>query len=253
VTNDEKILTDEKEPRELVKDEVSDLLPLYGLNNPTKESIKEALEEHFAKFGHVGFNSSADEEAVDSFYGHLTKNSREYLKAELAFAKDLLERDLSAVVEQGYIRAKAVLPQEDYENPQTVFVMNGQRTDAKVMGDGQFGVNLQNLFNKVYSRESNTYDKPEALDKILNFCAHEGNHVLLKQVEHTGERSANWLVNVAFGEGLATFAQTGFDFPWSEDYLKDSQFWLETVKQVAGANDANTRTEILQKSVRMEL
>ena len=230
MTKDEKPLNDEAEPKEPIKDETTDLLGLYKLGSPTKDDIKTALEQHYARFGRVGFNAEVDENTVDNFYSHFTRNSREYLEAELHFIQEVLASDLADIAEQGYSRARILLPEQEYQTPQAVFLLNGKRTDAKVIGNGQFGINLQNLFSKAYSRETKTYNMQRAVRIIRNNAAHEATHVLVEQIEHSEDDRVNSLISGAFNEGLATFAQEELDFAWSRDYLRDSENTLEIIR-----------------------
>jgi hypothetical protein len=230
MSKDEKPINDEAEPKELSKDETTDLLELYKLEKPTREDIKAALKQHYAEFGRVGFKSEVDEDTVDNFYSHFTRNPKEYLEAELHFIQEIMESDLTSLVTQGYARAYNLVPEQEYQTPQAVFLMNGKRTDAKVMGNGQFGINLQNLFSKAYSRESKTYNMQRARCIIRNNSAHEATHVLVEQVEHSEDDKVNSLIGGAFNEGLATFAQEELDFAWSMDYLRDSENTLEIIR-----------------------
>lgn len=230
MSSNEKQKIDEAEPKEIIKDETTDLLGLYKLEKPTREDIKSALDLHYARFGRVGFNSEVDTATVDNLYSHFTRNPREYLETEVRFIQEVLASDLAGLAEQGYARARVLLPEQEYQTPQAVFLLNGIRTDAKVMGDGQFGINLQNLFNKAYSRENKTYNMQRALRIIRNNSAHEATHVLVEQIEHSEGDKVNSLIVGAFNEGLATFAQVELDFAWSMDYLRDSENTLEIIR-----------------------
>lgn len=228
--SDEKPVIQKTEPKEIIKDEVSDLLGIYALKKPTREDIKGYLERHFANCGRIGFNSKADEDTVDNFYLYFTKKPREYLEAELKLIQEIMASNLGGLVEQGYARAYNVVPEQEYQTPQAVFLLNGRRTDAKVLGNGQFGLNLQNLFSKTYSKETKTYNMQRAMRIIRNNSAHEATHVLLEQIEHTEGEKVNSLIGGAFNEGLATFAQFELDFAWSRDYLQDSENTLEIIR-----------------------
>jgi len=252
MSSNEKSTPTEAEPRELIREETSDLLELYKLENPSREDVKTLLEQHYARFGRVGFNSEVDNATIDNFYTYFTEKPHEYLAAELHFIQELLANDLNVVVEQGFTRSQALLPKQEYQAPQAVFLINGKRTDAKVLGNGQFGINLQNLFNKVYPGEGRTYDIKKAYDIVLNNCAHEGTHILEEQVEHTEKGKVNWAIRGAFSEGLATFSEKSFHFLWSDDYTKDSLTTLEIIKKLNPEITDAEKKEVITHICNME-
>lgn len=229
-----------------VLNEYSDLVHLYEIPELNKEQIETALKEHYTKYGRVGFNQDYSSESVDALYSHFTKNSKKYLSSELQFIKNLESTDMSKNIEAGLVRAKSVFSQTFKEDPQLVLLLNGDFTDAKVLkAKNQFGVNLQNLFSKIYDPDSNSYDMEMALGIIESNCAHEGNHVYVKALENTWEYSKNWIVDVCFIEGLATFVETQHH-PWHEEYLKDNAFWKNTVSKAISATTDRERVEVLR-------
>src|SRR4030042_4875016 len=228
----ESLISEEKSQKGLIEDETFDLLSLYDIEHPTKEDVTNLLDQHHDRFGRIGFNSPFNNETVDYVHRYFTHAPKEYLNVERDFIREVMSSDLQSVIGEGIIRARSLVPEQEYESPQAVLLLNGKRTDAKVLGNRQFGINLQNLFGKVYSRESSTYNLQKALQIIKNNSAHEATHILEEQVEHTENVKLSNLIVAAFNEGLATFSEESHYFPWSEDYLNDSENTIEIIKEV---------------------
>ncbi len=228
----------------LIEDQTSDLLELYSLENPSRHKVQYLLARHFETFGNVGFGSTMSELLVEVFYNHFTKNSPEYLKTECRFINEFQALDLDKLAEEAFLRAKSVLPDRFYESPQVILLMNGKVTDAKVMGRSRFGINLQNLFAKIY-KGGEAYDLDKAKKTFACLVVHEANHIFLRQGGFLIGGKSNWLVEIAFIEGLATFVQPTLMMTWSSDYIQNFSAWLAIVKRAIAAQDDMSRRAVI--------
>ncbi len=214
-----------------IKDEVSDLLPLYELANPTIDDVVRIVQKHFEQFDRVGFGERTVAEFSEDFYHYLTNLAAANKAAQYQFIKSFLENDWDDLCQKSFAVSKKVLPEFTYKDPTVVFVLNGPSTDAKVMSETEFGINL----NILYQRSSWELAKGQAqvegaVHIVASNIAHEANHLFFKQLE-VDMASRLPLLQSAFVEGLATFVEN-HHHPMHEAYIKEKDLWLRVLSAI---------------------
>jgi len=231
-----------EKPAFCFKDEFSDLLALYDKPDITRKEVKEILDNHSERYGRLGFKEL--ENPVEIFYNHLHKISEEHRQDERKFLLDISSVETNDALVSGINKARTFFP-GNLLDPKPVLFFCGPGTNAKVLENGEFGINLCNLFERVYKPDERKYDIEDVRARIESLSMHESTHIFSYQLEGDKQKVRS-LVHVAFGEGLATFVEERHH-TWHDDYVNDSEFFIDVVKKAVRPDSQEVMRDTLQE------
>jgi hypothetical protein len=227
-----------------IKDQVTGLLELYAFPQLGGQQILDILKNHFHTHGRLGrFTKYNDAEKLAfEIHDYIKSLSDLELEKERRFYTQFLSKDLSSQILGGFKRAKQVMPDINYEDPTIIFTLDGPLGDARALGPREFAINLTNLYRGVRHLSENV-GLDRACSKIETMVAHEANHIYLKQI--TGrDKSAHWLYDTAFDEGLATLVEPEHH-KQHQEYLNNIGSWLIIVDKATKAKTLDDKMEVL--------
>lgn len=194
-----------------------------GINLPT--SIEKFLKD---------FNSYNLEEDIK-------QRGRDTISSELEKVNQLLGYEgIEKAFREGISIAQQLNPLVKIETFPIYLICAGKVTNARAMYGG-IVLNLTNLVNKPLNRE-------ETIEMIKSMTAHETAHRLIRQLGLKPERYSDIdenLLHTIWEEGLTTTIETVHN-PWHEDFVKDSEFWIQSIREWMNAKgDGEKRSKII--------
>jgi hypothetical protein len=227
----------------IIKDEASDLLPLYDVQDISVIAFRTIIEDHLARFGRIGFLKDNDEALTRVGAYFTSERRRDELQREKTFVTALLKTDLEATILGGFARGKSTVPAIDYVDPTAVLFLDGTGTDAAVIGDNEFGINCAELWLPELQHLAPEEAVKQALPELECISVHESNHLFLDQAR--GEASHPFYKDL-FHEGLAVFSEPRHGRRHHE-YLAELEFWQGIIRQVTGKISPAERREMYTK------
>jgi hypothetical protein len=230
---------------------IPEVLELSGFYNSdvNREDVERVAREQFQRHKRFGLTYAGGhgdtEGAIINRYWELVKNKKDIVYAERDFVNKLLKSDLSEPVSRGFETAKSVFYKQKFKEPAVILVGGIPETDARVLDDMAFGINLS-LLSDSSERSIN-----KAKEYIEGFSAHEGNHIFLGQIptykkynkeKQSLEKEAELVTeakSIVFSEGLATFVQQpgNVNNDIHKEYMKNIGFWHDLLKKSLNAKE----------------
>jgi len=208
--------TSEKDkPTLKVEDDFSPLIQIYNSNPEDREKI---ISEHYQNSDRIGFGRISLEDYIQIIQAHFSENSTQYLEDEKNFLDKISHEDLINLLSKPIEKVGYFFP-VTLDKPTIILLLNGMKTDGKMIDDDTFGINLQNLFRSYYNEEKRELDYQKIIDEIGSISAHEFTHCFCRKMEWENE-GTDWLLETLFEEGLATNMQNT-QYPWHGDYLEE--------------------------------
>jgi hypothetical protein len=197
------------------------------------DDVRKIVVHQNARHGRFGLreiDGPIDEQRVINQYWRHIKNNSENLREEGRFVEKTLKTDLVTPIVRGLERAKFVLPKKDFKDPSVVITAGFPYTDAMVVGENAFGINLSNSWVNC------DFDIDQFLLALESYSAHEGNHTYVKQlgIPRKHETIRDEAQNIMFGEGLATYVEIPKVLNSRETHancMKDIDYWEDAIER----------------------
>lgn len=229
------------EPKITIIDDFSALIKIYDANPVEREKI---IRDHYENSDRFGFGGISLEEYIQSIQAHFSENSLQYLEDEKKFLDKINSEDLKNLLNKPIEKVGSFF-RVTLDNPKIILLLNGIKTDGKMIENDTFGINLQSLFRTYYSEETRVLDYEIIVEEIGSISAHEFTHCFCRKMEWDRE-GKDRLLEILFEEGLATTMQDSH-YPWHDEYLAEYDFWINIIKESVNANGSEKYLKILKE------